>query len=93
MRGVLGRRAFKKMLPSLKQARRMRSLCVECEAKPALRRCRQCKDQYCEDCYEALHAKGKRRVHTYAAITPDASALGMTLLLCLLVIIYTPSIH
>lgn len=62
LRGVLGRRKFKKMLPALKLARRMRSLCVECETKPAVRRCRQCKDQYCEDCYEILHQKGESSI-------------------------------
>lgn len=58
-RGVSSRKRFKKNLPALKKALKMKSYCVECEAKVATRRCRQCKDRYCADCYDLLHQKGE----------------------------------
>jgi hypothetical protein len=57
-RGVIGRKRFKKNLPALKKALKMKSYCVECEAKVATRRCRSCKDKYCADCYDIIHQKG-----------------------------------
>lgn len=58
IRGVLGRMKFKKNLPALKRAQKVRGICCECEANVAVRRCRQCKDKYCASCYDRIHAKG-----------------------------------
>ncbi len=77
VRGILHRRKCKKLFPVLRVARKMRSLCVECERQVALRRCRECKDQFCVECYGMLHQKGKRQAHTWVLLTPDARALGM----------------
>lgn len=60
IRGVLGRMKFKKNLPALKRAQKVRGICCECETNVAVRRCRQCKDKYCASCYERIHAKGKQ---------------------------------
>ena len=47
----------------MKKALRSRQICVECETQIAIRRCRNCKDRYCVNCYDKLHAKGNRRNH------------------------------
>jgi len=57
-RGVISRVNFLKELPQLKRARQFRGFCVECESKVARRRCRDCKDNFCEACYEKMHKKG-----------------------------------
>jgi hypothetical protein len=59
VRGVLGRIKFRKNLPALKRAQKARSICCECEAVIAVRRCRQCKDKYCASCYDRIHSKGE----------------------------------
>lgn len=38
-------------------------MCQECEEKSAVVKCRQCKDFFCQDCFNATHATGKRRGH------------------------------
>ena len=68
MRGILSRKLFKKQLPLLKKELRMRSFCVECEKKVANRRCRQCKDRFCEICYITFHKKGHRREHNWEPV-------------------------
>ncbi|GLE00341.1 hypothetical protein PINS_up009098 [Pythium insidiosum] len=41
-------------------------LCVECEEADALRRCDQCQDVFCDECFEKLHrASAKREKHTW----------------------------
>ena len=60
VRGVISRKYFLKDLPQLKRARQVRGFCVECESKVARRRCRDCKDNFCESCYEKMHKKGYR---------------------------------
>jgi len=65
VRGVLARKRHRKNLPQLKKAKQARLFCVECELQPGVRRCRQCRDNYCKDCFEALHCKGTRRTHTF----------------------------
>ncbi|CAN0081825.1 unnamed protein product [Scytosiphon promiscuus] len=37
--------------------------CSVCDVKPVKRMCTSCRDSYCEDCFQALHGKGKRRTH------------------------------
>lgn len=64
-RGVQSRVRFKRNLPTLTKERQMRSFCVECEANVAVKRCRQCKDRYCESCFSKLHRKGFRRTHAW----------------------------
>jgi hypothetical protein len=59
MRGVFGRRKYKKMLPQLRKEAQQRSFCVECEETPATRRCVDCKDRYCEPCFRRIHTKGE----------------------------------
>jgi hypothetical protein len=46
-------------------------MCVECEEKSAVLKCEQCKDFFCQDCYNSTHATGKRRGH----ITSDVEQL------------------
>lgn len=46
-------------------------MCQECEAKSAVVKCEQCKDFFCQDCFNATHATGKRRGH----ITADVEQL------------------
>lgn len=38
-------------------------MCQECEEKSAVVKCQQCKDFFCQDCFNATHATGKRRGH------------------------------
>ena len=77
LRGVLNRKRHKKNLPTLKKALKMRAYCVECEAKIATRRCRQCKDRFCTECYMLLHQKGKRKDHSFENIKIDARLMAM----------------
>lgn len=46
-------------------------VCTECEEKSAVVKCEQCKDYFCQDCFNATHATGKRRAH----ITCDVEQL------------------
>eukprot|EP01033_Poteriospumella_lacustris_P002854 gene2853-2078_t len=78
LRGVLARKQFKKNLPALKRARRALAMCIECETKPATRRCRSCRDKYCADCFELIHAKGHRKEHSWENVTVDTRILAMT---------------
>lgn len=71
VRGVLGRKKHKQNLPNLRKALKQRLYCVECEAKLGTRRCRQCKDRYCNDCYDRVHSKGNRKKHNYENIRLD----------------------
>ena len=64
-RGVQSRLRFKKALPALTKERTIRSFCVECEVNVATKRCRQCKDRYCDVCYTKMHRKGARRQHAW----------------------------
>jgi len=70
-RGVQSRIKLKKMLPVLRRERQARSFCVECEANVAVKRCRQCKDRYCDACYQKIHRRGMRRGHSWEPITTD----------------------
>ena len=65
VRGVQSRILFKKNLQSLTRERQTRSFCVECEANVAVKRCRSCKDRYCESCFSKIHRKGARRTHLW----------------------------
>lgn len=77
LRGVRARLQFKKNLPILKRERRQRAFCIECEMTAATRRCRQCGDKFCAECYELLHSKGKRKGHSWVNITPDPRVIAM----------------
>lgn len=46
-------------------------MCQECEAKSAVVKCEQCKDYFCQDCFNATHSTGKRRAH----LTSDVEQL------------------
>lgn len=46
-------------------------MCQECEKKAAVVKCEQCKDFFCQDCFNSTHATGKRRAH----ITSDVEQL------------------
>jgi len=46
-------------------------MCVECDEKSAVLKCEQCKDFFCQDCFNAMHMTGKRRGH----ITCDVEQL------------------
>jgi hypothetical protein len=68
VRGALTRITHKKHLPILKKQQQVRRFCIECESKVATKRCHQCKDRYCDSCYNTIHRKGNRRGHTSEAI-------------------------
>lgn len=57
-RGVIARKKHAYRLPTLQKEMRARSYCTECENKKARRRCRQCKDNFCEACYDKIHKRG-----------------------------------
>jgi len=46
-------------------------MCQECEKKAAVVKCEQCKDFFCQDCYNSTHSTGMRRSH----ITSDVEQL------------------
>ncbi|CAE6911418.1 Poll [Symbiodinium natans] len=46
-------------------------MCQECENRAAVLKCEQCKDFFCQDCFNSTHATGKRRAH----ITSDVEQL------------------
>merc|ERR1712070_764509 len=46
-------------------------MCQECEKKAAVVKCEQCKDYFCQDCFNSTHATGKRRAH----VTSDVEQL------------------
>ncbi len=46
-------------------------MCQECENRAAVLKCEQCKDYFCQDCFNGTHATGKRRAH----ITSDVEQL------------------
>lgn len=64
-RGYRGRVKFELQKPELKRQQGARVFCVECEIVLATKRCRVCKDRYCDNCYAQLHRKGKRLTHTF----------------------------
>lgn len=68
IRGIISRKLFKKSIPNLKKQQQVRRFCIECEVKVATKRCIQCKDRYCDICYNTLHRKGNRRAHTFDLI-------------------------
>jgi hypothetical protein len=72
-RGVQSRVRFKKAMPGLIKERTARSFCVECEQNVATKRCRQCKDRYCDSCYSKMHRKGARRAHGWDPVSVSAS--------------------
>lgn len=45
--------------------------CQECVQKAAVVKCEQCKDYFCQDCFNTTHRTGKRRAH----ITSDVEQL------------------
>lgn len=77
-RGVRGRRTFRERLPDLKKARMALQFCVECEVTVATRKCRQCRDRYCDDCFISFHRKGHRREHNYELLRVAAVATPAT---------------
>ena len=58
VRGRRSRLLFLRDLPDLRKSRQKRGFCVECELKPVRKRCLQCKDLFCDSCYEKVHKKG-----------------------------------
>jgi hypothetical protein len=57
----------------LKKAAAARSFCVECEIAVATKKCRMCKDRYCDSCYANMHRKGQRKNHTFEVIRNNKS--------------------
>lgn len=39
-------------------------MCQECELRSARKKCEQCKDFFCIDCFERTHISGKRKLHS-----------------------------
>jgi len=67
-RGVAARIKFALDLPILRKQMQMRFFCVECESTVAVRKCRQCKDRFCANCYDNMHKKGTRKTHNWEPI-------------------------
>ncbi|CAB1111112.1 unnamed protein product [Ectocarpus sp. CCAP 1310/34] len=42
--------------------------CSVCDVRPVRRMCTSCRDSYCEECFQALHGRGKRRAHVAPVI-------------------------
>ena len=72
VRGVQGRVKYFKTLPALKKAKAARGFCVECESKVARRRCKECRDNFCETCFDKMHKKGRRKEHHWEAIVASS---------------------
>ena len=77
-RGVKGRKKYQEMLPELQKALRARSFCIECELAPATRKCRVCREQFCDVCFQNVHKKGKRKDHAFEYIRKGDDEVGVT---------------
>lgn len=44
------------------------ALCPECEGKPPTRRCHECADYLCDECFVTIHRKGARQSHLWTPI-------------------------
>jgi hypothetical protein len=77
VRGVLGRRSHTAFLPYLQNAALRRIFCIECEKKISTRRCLDCKDRYCDKCYDKVHKKGFRKQHSWLPMA-SLSSLSAT---------------
>ena len=75
-RGVACREKLKTIIPTLKIEKQKRSFCVECESNVAVKRCRNCKDRYCDTCYALIHRKGARRHHSWEHIAVDIRSVA-----------------
>ncbi|GMH88205.1 hypothetical protein TrST_g10293 [Triparma strigata] len=67
-RGMKSRTWFKLNVHNLRQELEYRSWCVECVSVIATRRCTTCLDRYCNDCWNVIHRKGRKRQHGYDII-------------------------
>jgi hypothetical protein len=76
-RGVISRKVFRKNLPNMKKQQKLKILCVQCETQIANKRCRQCRDRFCNECYDLIHQKGNRKTHSWENIKVDARMLAM----------------
>merc|ERR1711988_737232 len=70
-RGVQSRIKFKKDLPTLKANRKKRNFCIECELNVAVKKCRDCKDRFCDSCFISIHRKGARKTHSWESIVAN----------------------
>jgi len=77
-RGVQRRKTLKPQLSALRAERQKRSFCVECEANVAVKRCRNCKDRYCDACFLLIHRKGARRHHSWEPIHADTMSAAFS---------------
>ncbi len=75
-RGVRRRELLKPLIPGLRAEKQKRSFCVECESNVAVKRCRTCKDRYCDACYLMIHRKGHRKNHSWEPIHQDSRSAG-----------------
>ena len=46
--------------------------CIECESAPATRKCEQCEDVFCKDCYRVVHTNGQLAMHKYTEFKPGS---------------------
>jgi hypothetical protein len=76
-RGVISRKVFRKNLPNMKTQQKLKILCVQCETQIAIKRCRQCRDRFCNECYDLIHQKGNRKTHSWENIKVDTRMLAM----------------
>ncbi|KAJ1561304.1 hypothetical protein HK405_004318, partial [Cladochytrium tenue] len=49
-------------------------ICVDCEDQPAVLFCDACGDVYCQVCFDSVHRKGSRRLHTVRPLGEAAAA-------------------
>lgn len=77
-RGVAARTKFILDLPALRKQMQIRNFCIECEVQVAARKCRQCKDRFCVQCYEVMHKKGARKAHSWEPVRTQQQAMLST---------------
>lgn len=68
-RGCSTRVWYKKNYFSLLKKKKLRNYCIECEKNIAIKKCYNCNDKFCNECYEIIHQKGTRRNHQWFLIT------------------------
>jgi hypothetical protein len=57
-------------------AEAVEGMCVECTDQPAALRCDQCRDDYCDVCFQALHRRGTRKAHVTTRLAGAGTAGG-----------------
>lgn len=67
-----GRQLSKKDIPMGFDSPDGKTWCVECEREIATKFCGQCEEPFCNNCFEKIHQKGKRKDHTFTLLDKAA---------------------